>query len=122
MPRSVTLVTDAWLDDIIVEWVLAAVGGDRLICMTGLRKGGPPWLLRYQACGGAGSAVLRAGRPETARAQEFEMRGIALARAMGIPAPGVIAARADDKAALLLIEYVDGSSHQPVEPDQARLE
>jgi aminoglycoside phosphotransferase (APT) family kinase protein len=40
----------------------------------------------------------------------------------GVPAPGVIAARADEEAALLLIEHVDGSSPQPVEPDPARLE
>jgi Ser/Thr protein kinase RdoA (MazF antagonist) len=65
---------------------------------------------------------LRVGAPETAQTQKFEVRGIVLARARGVPAPGVIAARADDKAALLLIEYVDGSSRQPVEPDLARLE
>jgi len=33
----------------------------------------------------------------------------------------VIAARAADDAALLLIEYVNGSSVQPVQPDRARL-
>jgi hypothetical protein len=71
---------------------------------------------------GAGSAVLRVGAPETAQTQNFELRGIALAHASGVPAPGVIAARADDKSVVLLIEYVDGSSRQPVEPDPARLE
>jgi hypothetical protein len=44
---------------------------------------------------------------------------LALARAGGVPAPAVIAARADDTAALLLIEYVDGSSYQPAVPDPA---
>jgi len=118
----VSLVTDASLDEIIVEWALAAVGGDRLVSVTGLREGGPPWLMRYEASGGGGSAVLRVGAPETARTQKFEVRGIALARAWGVPAPDVIAARADGKAALLLVEYVNGSSHQPVEPDPTRLE
>lgn len=120
-PRTVSLVRDAWPDD-IAAWALAAAGGDHLVCMTGLREGGPPWLMRYQASGGAGAAVVRVGAPGTAQTQKFEVRGMALARAAGVPAPGVIAARADDKAALLLIEYVDGSSHQPAEPDPARLE
>jgi aminoglycoside phosphotransferase (APT) family kinase protein len=118
----VSLVADAPLDEIVVEWVLAAVGGDRLVSVTGLREGGPPWLMRYEGFGGAGSVVLRVGAPETAGTQKFEVRGIELARAGGVPAPGVIAARADDKAALLLIEYVDGSSRQPVERDPGRLE
>jgi len=120
--RNVSTVTVAFPDDTAAEWALAAVGGDRLISMTGLRGGGPPWLMRYEAAGTGGSAVLRAGALETAGTQIFEVRGIALARAGGVPAPGVIAARADDKAALLLIEYVDGSSHQPAEPGPARLE
>lgn len=114
--------TDASLNDTIVAWALAAVGGDHLICMTGLSQGGPPWLMRYEASGWAGSAVVRVGAPETAGTQKFEVRGMALARAGGVPAPAVIAARTDDTAALLLIEYVDGSSYQPAVPDPARLE
>jgi hypothetical protein len=65
--------------------------------------------------------VLLAGAPETAGTQIVGVRGIALARAGGVPAPGVIAARAGEKAAVLLIEYVDGSSHQPAGPGPARL-
>lgn len=121
-PRTVILVTDASLDDIIVAWALAAAGGDHLVCMTGLRQGGPPWLMRYEASGGAGSAVVRVGEYEAAGKQKFEVRAMALARAGGVPAPGVIAVGADDAAALLLIEYVEGSSHQPVEPEPGRLE
>jgi aminoglycoside phosphotransferase (APT) family kinase protein len=121
-PRSVTPVTDASVDESIVEWALAAVGGDHLVSITGLGSGGPPWLLRYEGSGGVGSAVLRVGTPWTAGTLQFEVRGIALARAAGVPAPDVIAARADDKAALLLIDYVDGSSRQSAEPDPARLE
>ena len=121
-PRSVSLVTDRTLDESIAEWAVAAVGGDRLVSMTGLREGGAPWLMHYEASGGPGSAVLRVGAPGTARTQALEVRGMALARAAGVPVPGVIAARADDTAALLLIEYVDGTSHQPVQPDPARLE
>jgi aminoglycoside phosphotransferase (APT) family kinase protein len=116
----VSLVTDASLD-VIVAWALAAAGGDHLVSMTGLREGGPPWLIRYEASGCAGSAVVRVGAPGTAGIQKSEVRGMALARAGGVPAPDVIAARADGTAVLLLIEHVDGSSHQPVEPDPARL-
>jgi aminoglycoside phosphotransferase (APT) family kinase protein len=118
----VSLVADASFGDIDVEWALTAAGGDHLVSMTGLREGGPPWLMRYEARGGEGSAVLRVGAPETAGRQKFEVCGIAVARAGGVLAPRVIAARADDKAALLLLEYIDGSSLQPVEPDPARLE
>jgi hypothetical protein len=42
----VSLVTDASLDEIIVEWALAAAGEDHLVSVTGLREGGPPWLMR----------------------------------------------------------------------------
>jgi aminoglycoside phosphotransferase (APT) family kinase protein len=118
----VSVVTDDSLDESIVEWALAAARGNRLLSMTGLRGGGAPWLIRYEASGGPGSAVLRISAPETAWEQALEARGMALARAAGLPVPGVIASRADDRAALLLIEYVDGSSHQPVQPDPARLE
>ncbi|MBO0818669.1 MAG: aminoglycoside phosphotransferase family protein [Actinobacteria bacterium] len=114
--------TDASLEDNVVDWALASVGGDHVVSVTGLREGGPPWLMRYAASRGEGSAVLRVGTPEMAEAQKLEVRAIALATGRGVPAPAVIAARADDKAALLLIEYVDGSSHQPVEPVPARLE
>jgi aminoglycoside phosphotransferase (APT) family kinase protein len=114
--------TDAPLDDNIVEWALAAVGGERLVSATGLSEGGPPWLMHYAASGGKGCVVLRVGAPETAGTQKLELRAIELARAGGVPAPRVIAARTDDEAALLLIEYIDGSSHQPVEPGPARLE
>jgi aminoglycoside phosphotransferase len=118
----VSLVTDGSLDESTVEWAVAAVGGDRLVSMTGLRGGGAPWLMRYEASGGPGGAVLRVGAPETAKTQALEVRGMALARAAGVPVPGVIAARADGTSAVLLIEHVDGSSHQPAQPDPARLE
>lgn len=117
-----SLVTDGSLDESIAEWAVAAAGGDRLVSMTGLHGGGAPWLMRYEAPGGPGSAVLRVNAPGTEATQALEVRGMALARAGGVPVPGVIAARADDTAVLLLIEYVDGSSHQPVQPDPARLE
>ena len=116
-----SLVTDPALDD-IAACALAAVRGEQLISMTGLREGGPPWLMRYGASGSTGSAVVRVATLEEAGTQKREARAMAVARAAGVPAPAVIAARADDAAALLLIEYVDGSSHQPVEPDLARLE
>jgi aminoglycoside phosphotransferase (APT) family kinase protein len=111
----------ATMDSATVDWVLAAVGGDRILSMTGLRDGGSPWLFRYAAGRGEGSAVLRVRAPDEAELQALEVRGVALARVGGVPVADVIAARADDKAVLLLIEYVRGSSHQPVEPDPARL-
>lgn len=112
--------THAPLD--IIAWALAAVGGDGLVSMTGLRAGGPPWLMRYEADGREGSAVVRLGGPGGSETQELEVRAVALARAGGIPVPRVIASRTQDEAALLLIEYVEGSSHQPVQLDPARLE
>ena len=57
-----SFVTDASLDD-IVAWALTALDGDHLVSMTGLRDSGPPWLVRYQAPGGQGSAVVRVGEP-----------------------------------------------------------
>lgn len=109
------------LDDAVVAWVLAAVDGQRLVSATGLRQGGSPWLLHYESAGRTGNAVLRVGRPGMARELEREVRGIELARGGGVPVAGVIAARTDDDAALLLIEYVNGKSYQPVEPEPARL-
>jgi aminoglycoside phosphotransferase (APT) family kinase protein len=109
------------LDDSVISWVLAAVDGDRLVSATGLRQGGSPWLLRYESAGRSSSAVLRVGGPEMAKDVEREVRGIELAGAGGVPVAGVIATRADDDAALLLIEYVNGSSVQPAEPDPVRL-
>lgn len=103
-------------------WVLAVVGAHRLVSVTGLRAGGAPWLVRYRTADGDGSAVLRVGEPGSSGETEREVRGIELAGAGGVPMAGVIAARADDEAALLLIEHVRGSSHQPVEPDPARLD
>src|ERR1700689_4448231 len=58
-PRSVSLVTDASLDEIIVEWALAAVGGDRLVSVTGLREGGPPRLMGCEASVRVGTAAWR---------------------------------------------------------------
>ena len=66
--------------DGVAAWALAAVGGEQLVSMRGLRGGGPPWLVHYEASGGAGSAVLRVSEPEMATAQTLEMRGMTLAR------------------------------------------
>ena len=49
------------------------------------------------------------------------MCGIELARGAGIPVAGVIARGAAGQATVLLIEYVDGTSVQPLQPDNARL-
>ena len=109
------------MDDAVVAWVLAAVGGDRLVSEKGMREGGSPWLLRYEAAGRTGSAVLRVGSPDAAKELEREVRGIELAGRGGVPVASVIAARTDENGALLLIEYVDGTSVQPIEPDPLRL-
>ena len=109
------------LDDRIVEWVLGIVGGHRLVAVTGLREGGPPWLLRFDTPGGEDRAVLRVDSPHAATKHEREALGIELARAGDVPVAKVMAGRGDEQAAVLLIEYVDGTSCQPLEPDPARL-
>jgi aminoglycoside phosphotransferase (APT) family kinase protein len=109
------------VDDRLVEWVLATVGANRLVSITGLRQGGSPWLFRFQASRGLDSAVLRVDDPEVAERHEREACGIALARTGGVPVANVIARSRDEHTALLLIEYVDGTSRQPVELDAARL-
>jgi len=53
--------------------------------------------------------------------QQREALGIELAGSGDVPVAKVIAAQWDEHAAVLLIEYVDGTSCQPVEPDGARL-
>jgi aminoglycoside phosphotransferase (APT) family kinase protein len=114
-------VVDKSLDD-IVAWALGVVDGHRLISVTGLRDGGSPWLVRYDARGGPGCAVVRVGEADMAGTHGFEVRSLALAAAAGIPVPGLMATRVDDEATLIMVEYVEGSSHQPVRPDPARLE
>ena len=109
------------LDDRIVEWVLGVVGGHRLVSVTGLREGGPPWLLRFDTPEGEERAVLRVDSPPAAAGHERETLGIELARAGDVPVAKVIARRADELAAVLLFEYVDGKSCQPLEPDPERL-
>jgi aminoglycoside phosphotransferase (APT) family kinase protein len=104
-----------------VRWVLAAVGGERLTAVTGMRGGGSPWLVRYEGPRGAGAVVMRTSGPEVAGRQAREVQGIGVAQANRLPVAGVIAAQADEDAALLLLEYVEGSSHQPAEPDPDRL-
>jgi aminoglycoside phosphotransferase (APT) family kinase protein len=111
----------AQLSDAVVEWALAAVGGDHLVSTRGLRADGPPWLLSYEASGTERKVVLRVGPPDAAGEQEREVCGIELARGAGIPVAGVIARGAAGQATVLLIEYVDGTSVQPLQPDNARL-
>ncbi|HEY3906507.1 MAG TPA: GNAT family N-acetyltransferase [Streptosporangiaceae bacterium] len=112
----------AVLADAVVRWVLGVVDGERLTLVTGLRAGGSPWLVRYEGADGGGAVVLRTSGPEVAGRQALEVQGIGVAQANQLPVAGVIAARADDDGALLLLHYIDGSSRQPAEPDQARLE
>jgi hypothetical protein len=81
-PRTVSLVREDPPDD-LAAWALAAVGGNRLTCMTGLRGGGAPWLMRYETDGRADAAVVRVGASETARPQNFEVHAMAMARSGG---------------------------------------
>jgi hypothetical protein len=108
------------LDHQAQQWVLAQVGARRMVSVTGLRAGGPPWLVHYETSDGTGSAVVRVGDPGAAGEQEREVRGIRLAAAGGVPVADVIATRADENATMLLIEYVRGSSVQPADLDPAR--
>jgi aminoglycoside phosphotransferase (APT) family kinase protein len=77
--------------------------------------------VRYDGHDGGGAVVLRTSGPEVAGQQALEVQGIGIAQANQLPVAGVIAAQADDGGAWLLLEYVDGSSQQPAEPDPDRL-
>jgi aminoglycoside phosphotransferase (APT) family kinase protein len=110
----------AELDHQAQQWVLAQVGAQRVVSVTGLRAGGSPWLVQYETSDGAGSAVVRVGEPGAAGEQDREVRGIRLAAAGGVPVADVIATRADENATMLLIQYVQGSSVQPADLDPAR--
>ena len=74
----------------------------------------------YEASGTERKVVLRVGPPDAAGERT---RGVwdRLARGAGIPVAGVIARGAAGQATVLLIEYVDGTSVQPLQPDNARL-
>ncbi len=111
----------AVLADAVVGWVLGVVGGERLTSVTGMREGGSPWLVRYEGADGAGTVVLRTSGPEGAGRQALEVQGIGVAQANQLPVAGVIASQVDDDGAWLLLNYIDGSSRQPAEPDPARL-
>lgn len=105
----------------MIAWALAAVDADQLVSAISLRDGGPPWLVRCTSASGERSVVVRVGAPDSTETQRFEV----LARTCPErrrPSPVVIASRVDDEAALLLVEYVEGSSYQPDQLEPARLE
>ncbi|HET8591784.1 MAG TPA: hypothetical protein VFM01_19250, partial [Nakamurella sp.] len=65
----------AELDHRAQQWLLAQVGAQRVVSVTGLRAGGSPWLVQYETSDGAGSAVVRVGEPGAAGEQDREVRG-----------------------------------------------
>jgi aminoglycoside phosphotransferase (APT) family kinase protein len=104
-------------------WVLQLVDGDTITSVEGLRAGGSPWRVRWAAAdGAAGTVLLRTGSAEEAEAQARAETAMPIADSQGVPVPNVIGTRVDEESALLLLEWIEGSSVVPAEPDPARLE
>ncbi|MGN6200135.1 phosphotransferase enzyme family protein [Humibacter sp.] len=114
------------LDTERLAWVLSTLGADTLMSVVGLRDGGAPWLIegRRASEDRAIRAVLRIadsrlgmGCPPTSR----ESAGMTVAARGGIPVPQVLGEQVDADEAALLIDYLPGSSAQPVTPNPTRL-
>ncbi|GAA4172002.1 hypothetical protein GCM10022287_12160 [Gryllotalpicola koreensis] len=103
-------------------WVLQLVGGDAVTEIRPLKAGGSPWLIGWGDASAGGRAVLRVGTAAEARVQARAETAMPIADEHGVPVPDVLGSRISDEESLLLIEWIDGSSSQPVEPDPARLE
>jgi aminoglycoside phosphotransferase (APT) family kinase protein len=103
-------------------WVLQLVGGDAVTEVKPLKKAGSPWLVGWGDAAGGGRAVLRVGGAEEAAVQARAETAMPIADEHGVPVPNVLGSRVSDDESLLLIEWIEGSSAQPAEPDPARLE
>jgi aminoglycoside phosphotransferase (APT) family kinase protein len=66
--------------------------------------------------------LLRTGGPDEAAAQARAETAMPIADGQGVPVPNVIGTRVDDDSSLLLLEWIEGSSALPAEPEPARLE
>lgn len=112
------------LDQAHRQWALDNLGSATEPHITGLRDGGAPWLLEGRSSDGTSvRAVLRVGDP-AGQSPQREAIGMRAAAADGLPVPRVVAEsihQGPDRQPLLLIEYLDGSSHQPRNPDPDRL-
>ncbi|GAA4155813.1 hypothetical protein GCM10022286_05290 [Gryllotalpicola daejeonensis] len=103
-------------------WVLQLVGGDGIADVTPLKLGGSPWLVRWTGGDGGGRAVLHLGDRTDAERQARAETAMPIADQHGVPVPDVLGSRLDDESAMLLIEWIDGRSTRPVEPDVERIE
>jgi aminoglycoside phosphotransferase (APT) family kinase protein len=106
------------VDGAVIDWA-AAVIGDPLTVIRGLREGASPWLV----AAGDRSAVLRVGHSGQDLWFATEAAAIGLAASAGIPVPAVLST--DDGAScgvpLMLMEYLPGTSHIPRERDDRHL-
>lgn len=94
--------------------------------VRGLRDGGAPWLLSYPGDEGTPRNVVLRVAPADRSADETqrgrEVLGMNIARTAGVPVPAVLASEVTDTDSTVLIEFVDGTSILPPEPDVTRLE
>ncbi|AYG05051.1 phosphotransferase family protein [Gryllotalpicola protaetiae] len=103
-------------------WVLQLVGGDAVTEVKPLKAGGSQWLITWGDAHGGGSAVLRVGGPDDADQQARAETAMPIADLQGVPVPNVLGSRVDDESSLLLVEWIDGASAQPIEASPVRLE
>lgn len=103
-------------------WAMQIVAGDDLVEVAPLHDGSSPWLLRFTTAEGEGRAVLRVAGPDDAEDQIYSAVAMPIADRQGVPVPNILGSRLDDDSSLLLIEWIDGSSAQPTEASQSRLE
>lgn len=114
--------TDAGLAPDHLAWVLQTLGARRAVRVTPLHSGGTPWRIEVETEAGPGTAVLRVGGPSQAGEIALLETMTPALLAADVPVAAVLGSRVDGSTSLLLLEWVDGSSAMPREPDPARLE
>ena len=110
-------------DHLHLDWAVGVLGGD-LVAVTGLRDGGAPWLIETRRASDARAlrGVLRlAPASQSTSSTAREHAGMAVAARGGVPVPNVLGETVLDDTALLLVEFLPGSSAQPATPDAGRL-
>jgi aminoglycoside phosphotransferase (APT) family kinase protein len=101
-----------------LAWAAQILGSRAATVRKGLREGGSPWLIEADGR----QAVLRTGQPSQQEWFENEAAALRLAVTGGdVPVPEVYATGQKGKTPLMLLEYLEGSSRIPREPDAARL-
>ena len=101
-----------------LAWAAQILGSRAATVRKGLREGGSPWLIEADGR----KAVLRTGQPSQQEWFENEAAALRLAATGGdVPVAEVYATGRKGKTPLMLLEYLEGSSRIPREPDAARL-